>query len=291
MKFQGNMVALVTPMHPNGAIDFEALERLVEWHLEEGTDGLVVLGTTGESPTINDAERVQVIDRVIKSVRERTPVIVGTGTNATTTTIAYTKAALEAGADACLLVTPYYNKPTQEGLFQHYCAVAKAVPIPQILYNVPGRTGCDLLPETAARIAEAAPNVVALKDATGKLERLAEYKALGCKLLLLSGDDSSEMEFMLGGGHGVISVTANVAPKLMTALCRAAMKGQRKEAEAINAKLIKLHTDLFVEPNPIPVKWILAEMGMIQSGIRLPLTALSESYHARLREALAESQA
>ncbi|HYF97893.1 MAG TPA: 4-hydroxy-tetrahydrodipicolinate synthase [Coxiellaceae bacterium] len=285
--FQGNLVALVTPMRPTGELDFAALERLIEWHIAEGTDGLVLIGTTGESPTINDEERKALLAFSIAQVRGRIPVIVGTGTNSTSSTISYTRAALEARADACLLVTPYYNKPTQEGLYQHYRAIAKAVAIPQILYNVPGRTVCDLLPETAARIAKECSNVVAVKEATNKIERVAEYKALDAKLDLLSGDDASEMEFMLAGGQGVISVTANIAPRLMTELCRAALAGDRTKAQAINQRLSKLHNDLFVEANPIAVKWLLADMGLIQAGLRLPLTPLSEQYHARLREALA----
>lgn len=285
--FKGNLVALVTPMQPSGEIDYPAFKHLIEWHLEEGTDGLVILGTTGESPTINDQERAELVDFTLKTVQGRTRVVVGTGTNSTASTISYTKAAMQAGADACLLVTPYYNKPTQEGLFRHYEAVAKAVSIPQILYNVPGRTGCDLLPETVVRIANECQNVVGVKDATGQLGRVSEYKKLGCKIDLLTGDDATALEFILAGGQGVISVTANVAPRLMTALCKAALAGKRAEAEAINARLVKLHQDLFVESNPIPLKWALTEMKLIQTGIRLPMTPLSESYHSRLREALA----
>lgn len=285
--FKGNLVALVTPMQPSGEIDYPAFKRLIEWHLAEGTDGLVVLGTTGESPTINDRERAELIDFALKTVQGRTRVVVGSGTNSTASSISYTKAAMQAGADACLLVTPYYNKPTQEGLFRHYEAVAKAVSIPQILYNVPGRTGCDLLPETVVRIANECSNVVAVKDATGQLERVPEYKKLGCTIDLLTGDDATALEFILAGGQGVISVTANVAPRLMTALCKAALAGKRAEAEAINARLVKWHQDLFIESNPIPVKWALTEMKLIQAGIRLPMTPLSERYHARLREALA----
>lgn len=285
--FKGNLVALVTPMLPGGELDFAALERLVEWHLAEGSDGLVIIGTTGESPTITDQERSQIVSSVIKQVRGRTRVIVGTGTNATASSIANTKAVMEAGADAALLVTPYYNKPTQEGLYQHYVAIAQAVPIPVILYNVPGRTSCDLLPETAVRIAKQCSNVVAVKEATGKLERVAEYKNLGSPLALLTGDDATAMDFILLGGQGVISVTTNIAPRLMAALCRAALAGDRPTAVAINRRLMKLHTDLFVEANPIPVKWLLAEMGLIQAGLRLPLTPLTEEYHLRLRAALA----
>ncbi len=284
--FQGNLVAIVTPMHLGGEVDYAALKHLVHWHQEQGSDGIVILGTTGESPTINDEERTLIIQCVLEELKGKLPVIVGTGTNATTTSIAYTRQAMEAGADACLLVTPYYNKPTQEGLFQHYQAIADAVAIPQILYNVPGRTGCDLLPETVARLAKACSNIVALKDASGKLERMAEYKALECTIDLLSGDDATACEFMLMGGQGVISVTSNVAPGLMTDLCRAALANQRAEAEAIDARLAKLHQDLFIESNPIPVKWALTQMGRIQAGIRLPLTPLSEHCYPRVREAL-----
>jgi 4-hydroxy-tetrahydrodipicolinate synthase len=282
--FQGSLVALVTPMHNSGEIDYQALQGLVEWHLQQGTDGLVVLGTTGEAPTINGAERKKIVDLVIKLVDGQVPVIVGTGTNSTHSTITLSQEAMTAGASACLIVSPYYNKPTQEGLYQHYKAIADAVPVPQILYNVPGRTGCDLLPETVARIAKDCSHVVALKDASGKLERLAQLQDLGCDITLLTGNDDNTFEFMQLGGRGVISVTANVAPAMMMTMVHALLAGDIEVARSINQQLMNLHMDLFLESNPIPVKWALHEMGMIDAGIRLPLTPLHEKFRVRVKE-------
>ncbi len=284
--FHGSMVALVTPMREDGALDLDALERLVEFHVEEGTDAIVSVGTTGESATLDEAEHCEVIRRTVEFARGRIPVIGGTGSNSTAEAIRLTRCAMEAGADACLLVTPYYNKPTQEGMYLHFKAVAEAVPVPQILYNVPGRTAVDLLPETVARLAEIS-NIVGLKEATGSLDRLEELKALcGDRIDFYSGDDATACEFMLRGGKGVISVTANVAPRLMHEMSRAAVAGDREAAEALDAKLAALHRDLFVESNPIPVKWAVEAMGLIGPGIRLPLTPLSEGFRPKVREAM-----
>ena len=284
--FRGSMVALVTPMFADGSLDHEAMARLVEWHIEQGTQAIVAVGTTGESATLDEKEHCQVIREVVDLANGRIPVIAGTGANSTREAIDLTRCALEGGADACLLVTPYYNKPTQEGLYLHHKAIAEAVPIPQILYNVPGRTACDMLPDTVRRLADIS-NIVGLKEATGSLQRLGELLELcGDGLDLYSGDDATGLEFMLGGGKGVISVTANVAPQAMQQMCEAALSGDRQAAEAINDRLMPLHKDLFVEANPIPVKWALFEMGMIQEGIRLPLTHLSAKYHETVRKAM-----
>lgn len=284
--FHGSMVALVTPMHPDGSIDFEALARLVEFHIENETDAIVAVGTTGESATLDFNEHCTVVRTVVDLVRGRVPVIAGTGANSTVEAIDLTRAAMEAGADAALLVTPYYNKPTQEGLFLHHQAVANAVAIPQILYNVPGRTACDMLPETVARLAKIS-NIVGIKEATGNLDRLEHLKSLcGDQIDLFSGDDATGLEFTLRGGKGVISVTSNVAPKQMHDMIAAALAGDAEEARRINRDLEALHRDLFLESNPIPVKWALHEMGLIESGIRLPLTPLSERFHAPLRDAM-----
>ena len=283
---KGSLVALVTPMEPDGSIDREGLRRLIDFHIEEGTDGIVSVGTTGESATLDEDEHLEVIRLTIEQVQGRIPVIAGTGANSTTEAISLTRKAKQVGADACLLVTPYYNKPTQEGLFLHHSAIAEAVDIPQILYNVPGRTACDMLPETVARLSKV-PNIVGIKEATGNLERArAIISMCGPDFLLYSGDDATSGEFCLLGGHGVISVTANVAPRLMHQLCEFARRGDRAQVDAIDGKLSGLHRDLFIESNPIPVKWALAEMGLIGSGIRLPLTWLSQACHEPLRAAL-----
>ena len=289
--FHGSMVALVTPMGEDGAVDSEALDRLIEFHLENGTDGIVAVGTTGESATLDEREHCEVIRKVVERVAGRCPVIAGTGANSTREAIDLTRCAMEAGADACLLVTPYYNKPTQEGLYLHHKAVAEAVPVPQILYNVPGRTACDMLPETVERLS-AISNIVGIKEATGNLDRAREILSrCGDAIDLYSGDDATCMELMLAGGKGVISVTSNVAPRMMHEMCAAAIAGNREAAEAINARLAKLHERLFLEANPIPVKWAVAEMGLISTGIRLPLTWFSERYHESLREAMREAGA
>ncbi len=287
--FHGSMVALVTPMRADGAIDDDSLAGLIEFHIRAGTDAIVAVGTTGESATLDEHEHCAVIRRVVELTAGRIPVIAGTGANSTTEAITLTRCALKAGADACLLVTPYYNKPTQEGLYLHHKAIAEAVPIPQILYNVPGRTACDMLPDTVVRLAKVS-NIVGLKEATGDLGRAREIlDRCGDQLDLFSGDDATGCEFMLLGGKGVISVTANVAPAAMHALYVAAKAGDRAQAEAIDSPLRALHRDLFVEANPIPVKWALQEMGLIPPGIRLPLTPLSERYHATVRDALRQA--
>lgn len=286
---QGSIVALVTPMNAAGDVDVGSLNRLIEFHIEQGTDAIVAVGTTGESATLNAEEHCEVIRLTVAQVAGRVPVIAGTGANATAEAIHLTRRASELGADACLLVTPYYNKPTQEGLFRHYQAVADAVAIPQILYNVPGRTACDLLPATVARLASH-PNIVGIKEATGQLNRLTEIsQACGPAFLLYSGDDASACEFCLQGGHGVISVTANVAPRLMHDMIRLARAGQAEAARSLDARLAALHRDLFIESNPIPVKWAVEQMGLIPSGIRLPLTALSDGCQPAVRAALQQA--
>jgi 4-hydroxy-tetrahydrodipicolinate synthase len=286
---QGSIVALVTPMNAAGDVDVGSLNRLIEFHIEQGTDAIVAVGTTGESATLNAEEHCEVIRLTVAQVAGRVPVIAGTGANATAEAIHLTRRASELGADACLLVTPYYNKPTQEGLFRHYQAVADAVAIPQILYNVPGRTACDLLPATVARLASH-PNIVGIKEATGQLNRLTEIsQACGPAFLLYSGDDASACEFCLQGGHGVISVTANVAPRLMHDMIRLARAGQAEAARNLDARLAALHRDLFIESNPIPVKWAVEQMGLIPSGIRLPLTALSDGCQPAVRAALQQA--
>jgi 4-hydroxy-tetrahydrodipicolinate synthase len=287
---QGSIVALVTPMEEDGSVDVASLRSLVDFHIEQGTDGIVAVGTTGESATLDPEEHCEVIRLVIEQVRGRVPVIAGTGANSTAEAIALTREAKAKGADACLLVTPYYNKPTQQGLYLHHKAVAEAVDIPQILYNVPGRTGCDMSPATAARISYI-PNIIGIKEATGKLERLPEILAAAKPgFLLYSGDDATGTEFCLRGGHGVISVTANVAPRLMHEMIAAALAGDRATAEAIDAKLAALHRDLFIESNPIPVKWAMSAMGLAKQGIRLPLTWLSDEYHETVRAAMIQAE-
>lgn len=287
--FHGSMVAMVTPMSPDGALDHDSLARLIEFHIENGTDAIVAVGTTGESATLDEDEHCALIREVVERVRGRVPVIAGTGANATSEAIRLTRCALQGGADACLLVTPYYNKPTQEGLYLHYKAVAEAVPIPQILYNVPGRTACDLLPETVARLA-AVSNIVGIKEATGNIARAREIlDRCGDKIDVYAGDDATAMELMLMGGKGVISVTANVAPRLMHEMSAAALRGDRTQADMINQRLMPLHQDLFIESNPIPVKWALHQMGLIPSGLRLPLTPLSPPCHERVRRALQQA--
>jgi len=287
--FHGSMVALVTPMHADGAVDEDGLQRLVDWHVDNHTDAIIVVGTTGESATLDENEHCHVIRRAVEMAAGRVPVIAGTGANSTREAIILTRCAMDAGVDACLLVTPYYNKPTQEGLYLHFRAVAEAVPVPQILYNVPGRTACDMLPETVERLA-AISNIVGIKEATGDLERArAIVQCCGERLDVYSGDDATAMELMLNGGKGNISVTANVAPAGMHAMCAAAVAGDRDAAAAANRPLEELHRVLFVESNPIPVKWALHEMGMIPPGIRLPMTPLAEQYREPLRAALRQA--
>ena len=285
----GSIVAIVTPMHADGAIDYDSLQKLIDWHVDSGTDAIVSVGTTGESATLNHDEHCEVITRTIEFAAGRLPIIAGTGANSTLEAIELTRCGMQAGADACLLVTPYYNKPTQEGLYQHYKAVAAAVPVPQILYNVPGRTACDLLPETVARLAPVS-NIVGIKEATGKLDRGRQILELcGDQLDLYSGDDATAMELILLGAKGDISVTANVAPRAMHEMCAAALAGDRPRAEQIDQTLRALHRDLFIESSPIPVKWALHEMGMIPPGLRLPLTPLAPQHHDQVRAALRQA--
>jgi 4-hydroxy-tetrahydrodipicolinate synthase len=283
---KGSLVAIVTPMHEDGGLDLERFRALIDYHVGEGTDGIVVVGTTGESPTVDFDEHRLLISTAVERAAGRVPVIAGTGANSTREAIDLSVYAKDAGADASLSVVPYYNKPTQEGLYQHFRAVAEAVDIPQILYNVPGRTVADLANDTVLRLAEI-PNIIGIKDATGDMGRGFD---LLCRVprdfFVYSGDDASALALLLLGSHGVISVTANVAPRLMHEMCIAAFAGDLAAARAANAKLWGLHQDLFIEANPIPVKWAVAQMGLIGSGLRLPLTPLSDQYHQIVREAM-----
>jgi 4-hydroxy-tetrahydrodipicolinate synthase len=285
--FHGSIVALVTPMEPDGAVDYAALTRLIEFQIESGSNGIVSVGTTGESPTLDHDEHCAVIEHTVRTVRGRVAVIAGTGANATREAIALSRCALEAGADACLSVTPYYNKPTQEGLYRHFHGIAEAVALPLIMYNVPGRTGCDLLPSTVSRLADI-PNIVGLKEASGSIERFAELaQCCSDRLDLLSGEDPITFEAMrLGYARGVISVTANVAPHLMFEMNQALLMGNVDRARVLDDLLQPLHRALFVEPNPIPVKWALHAMGRIPAGIRLPLTPLEPAHQSSVREPL-----
>nr|BAC92753.1 dihydrodipicolinate synthase [Methylophilus methylotrophus] len=286
----GSLVAIVTPMFEDGRLDLDALKKLVDFHVEAGTDGIVIVGTTGESPTVDVDEHCLLIKTTIEHVAKRVPVIAGTGANSTAEAIELTAKAKALGADACLLVAPYYNKPSQEGLYQHFKAVAEAVDIPQILYNVPGRTGCDLSNDTVLRLAQIR-NIVGIKDATGGIERGTDLLLRApADFAIYSGDDATALALMLLGGKGVISVTANVAPKLMHEMCEHALNGNLAAAKAANAKLFALHQKLFVEANPIPVKWVLQQMGMIATGIRLPLVNLSSQYHEVLRNAMKQAE-
>ncbi|MDR0781084.1 MAG: 4-hydroxy-tetrahydrodipicolinate synthase [Pseudomonadales bacterium] len=282
----GSIVALVTPMTPAGAVDYPALSRLVEWHITQGTNAIVAVGTTGESATLEVEEHIEVIRQVVAVAAGRIPIIAGTGANSTTEAIAWSAAARTAGVDACLLVTPYYNKPSQRGLYQHHKAIAEAVDIPQILYNVPGRTACDMLPDTIAKLAEL-PNIVGVKEATGNLERGRQVLQLvPTDFAVYSGDDATALELILLGAKGNISVTANVIPHRMSEICLLGLAGKADAARELNARIAALHKDLFLESNPVPVKWALKEMGLIQSGIRLPLVELDPLYHEPLRRTL-----
>ena len=284
--FSGSIVALVTPMQPDGSVDHEALGRLVEFHVANGTNAIVAVGTTGESPTLNLEEHIGVVRTVVQRAAKRIPVIAGTGSNCTRDAIETTQLAKDVGADACLMVTPYYNRPTQEGLFQHYKAIAQRVSIPIILYNVPSRTGCDLKPETVERLALALPNIVGIKEA-GSLERNRElFARVGGRLALLSGDDDLACECVLAGYQGVVSVSANVAPRQVRNAIDAALAGNRELARKLDAELQRLHKAMFFETNPIPVKWAVARLGLIQDGIRLPLVPLSKQFHGPVMEAI-----
>jgi len=291
--FQGSMVAVATPMQkgnaPETPLDKEGLAALVEFHIENKTNAIIAVGTTGESATLNNEEHCEVIRQVVEFANGRIPVIAGTGANSTTEAIYLTQCAKDAGADACLLVTPYYNKPTQEGLYLHYKAVAEAVSIPQILYNVPGRTACDMLPETIGRLSKV-DNIIGVKEATADLSRIETIRSL-CPddFMLVSGDDATTKEFILQGGDGVISVTANVAPRAMHDMCELAKKGDRDAATKLDKTLIGLHEHLFIESNPIPTKWALHKMGLIQAGIRLPLTWMTENSEDILIKAMKQA--
>ncbi|GLO48025.1 4-hydroxy-tetrahydrodipicolinate synthase [Pseudomonas putida] len=288
----GSMVALVTPMDAQGRLDWDSLDKLVDFHLENGTHAIVAVGTTGESATLDVEEHILVIKHVVERVKRssrRIPVIAGTGANSTAEAVHLTQNAKSAGADACLLVVPYYNKPTQEGLYQHFKHIAEAVDIPQILYNVPGRTSCDMQADTVIRLSKV-KNIIGIKEATGDLVRAkAILDGVDKDFIVMSGDDPTAVELILMGGKGNISVTANVAPREMADLCEAALAGNAEKARAINEKLMPLHKDLFCESNPIPVKWALVEMGLMHKGIRLPLTWLSEGCHEKVRTALRQS--
>jgi len=284
--FKGSLVAIVTPMHEDGELDLECFRTLIDFHIAQGTDGIVVVGTTGESPTVDFDEHRLLMQTAVDHVTGRIPVIAGTGANSTREAIDLSIYAKDAGVDACLSVAPYYNKPTQEGLFQHFKAIAEAVDLPHILYNVPGRTVTDIANNTALRLAEI-PNIVGIKDATGDIGRGSDLlRRAPPDFHIYSGDDASGLALLLLGAQGVISVTANVAPKLMHDMCTAAFTGNLAVARAINNQLLRLHTDLFVEANPIPVKWAVTQMGLIGHGIRLPLTPLSSQHHPLIREAM-----
>jgi 4-hydroxy-tetrahydrodipicolinate synthase len=284
--FSGSIVAVITPMIESGEIDYPSWDALLDWHVAEGTDGIVVAGTTGESPTLSVEEVVELTQRAAARLAGRIPLIAGSGTNDTARSIARTRRFAEAGADAVLAVTPYYNKPTQEGLFRHFTAMAEESSVPVILYNVPARTGVDLLPETVARLAPH-PRIVALKEATGSIARLRELiERCGEDLVLLSGDDPTAAEAMLAGARGVISVTANVAPRALHELCEAALAGEAASARELDGRLQVLHRALFVESNPIPSKWAVEQLGRARGGIRLPLTRLSEEGQVSVREAM-----
>lgn len=289
----GSIVAIITPMQagvsPYTGLDNEALERLVEFHIEQGSDAIVSVGTTGESATLTEKEHCELIKHTVQIVNGRVPVIAGTGANSTSEAIELTKCAKKVGADACLLVTPYYNKPTQEGLYLHHRAIAKAVAVPQILYNVPGRTACDILPDTVVRLSNI-DNIIGIKEASAELDRIATIKdGAGDDFILLSGDDATAKDFILKGGQGVISVTANIAPNLMSQMCKLALAGDEKGANFINVKLEGLHKELFTEPNPIPVKWAAHRLNLIKKGIRLPLTWMTKKIEPKLLEAMEQA--
>lgn len=284
--FTGSMVAIVTPMHEDGSVDFDGLARLIEFHIENGTDAIVSVGTTGESATLNPTEHMQVVEKTIALVNKRIPVIAGSGANSTSEAIELTQEAHKLGADACLVVVPYYNRPTQEGLYQHFKTIAEAVPVKQILYNVPARTSCDMQNDITERLSKI-PNIVGIKDATNDVARGVDLiKRCGDDFIVVSGEDGTAMELMLAGGKGTISVTANVAPKLMHEMCTAAVAGDTAAANAANDKLIPLHKALFLESNPTPSKWALQDLGLIKGGIRLPLIPLSEQCYEPVRDAM-----
>tara|TARA_R110001606_G_scaffold211150_2_gene358640 strand:+ start:2027 stop:2908 length:882 start_codon:yes stop_codon:yes gene_type:complete len=283
---QGSIVAIVTPMLADGEIDYLAYDRLIDWHIESGTDAIVVAGTTGESPTLSELEHCDLIKHTVKKVAKRIPVVAGTGSNSTREAIFFTEAAKEFGADACLIVVPYYNKPSQEGLYQHFKTIAERVDIPQYLYNVPSRTGCDLQAQTVSRLADL-DNIVGIKEASGNLDRCRELINLcGTRISIIGGDDATARQLMLAGGKGNISVTANVVPRQMHEMCKRAIAGDAVGAEAIDLPLAALHERLFVEGSPVPVKWAMAQMGLIESGIRLPLVELNPAFRVTVADAM-----
>lgn len=286
---QGSIVAIVTPMHADGSLDLPGLRKLIDWHIAEGTDAICIVGTTGESPTVSVDEHCELIRVAVEHAAKRIPVIAGTGGNSTAEAIELTRYAKSVGADASLQVVPYYNRPTQEGMYQHFKAIAEAVDLPVILYNVPGRTVADMSNETILRLAKV-PGVIGVKDATGNIARGTDLIRLApADFAVYSGDDATAIALMLCGGKGNISVTANVAPRAMHELCVAAMEGRVADAVKINNRLIPLHNKLFIEPNPLPVKWAMTQMGLIPPGIRLPLVQMSEGYHDTVLAALREA--
>jgi len=286
----GSLVAIITPMHEDGSLDLDRFRRLIDFHIREGTDGIVVVGTTGESPTVDWDEHRLLIKTAVDHTAGRVPVIAGTGANSTREAIELSAYAKQAGADKSLSVVPYYNKPTQDGLYLHFKAIAEAVDLPMIVYNVPGRTVADLANDTLLRLAQI-PNIVGVKDATANIERGADLaRRVPENFAIYSGDDGTCLALMLVGGHGVISVTANVAPRLMHEMCTAAVAGDVKHARDVNARLIPLHKALFVEANPIPVKWAAQQLGLIEGGIRLPMTPLSAGYHDAVRSAMRHAE-
>jgi 4-hydroxy-tetrahydrodipicolinate synthase len=285
----GSLVAIVTPMHEDGRLDMARFRELIDWHVAEGTDGIVVVGTTGESPTVDFDEHKELIRVAVDHAKGRIPIVAGTGGNSTDEAIELTESAKKAGATACLSVVPYYNKPTQEGLYRHFRKIAETVDLPMILYNVPGRTVADLANDTAMRLAQV-PGIIGIKDATASIERGTDLvKRAPRGFAVYSGEDATALALILMGGQGVISVTANVAPRLMHEMCAAALVGDVKKARDINLRLLGLHQKLFVEANPIPAKWALAQMGRIEAGLRLPLTPLADKFHEAVRGALAEA--
>ncbi len=285
----GSIVAIVTPMQDDGQLDLVRFKSLIDWHIREGTDGIVVVGTTGESPTVNFDEHKALIRLAVEHAAGRIPIIAGTGANSTPEAIELSESAKRAGASASLSVVPYYNKPTQEGLYQHFRAIAERVDIPQIVYNVPGRTVADLANDTTLRLAQI-PNIIGIKDATGNIERGTDLVRRAPKdFAIYSGDDATGLALMLLGGKGVISVTSNVAPRLMREMCRAALAGDVVTARRLNEKLLPLHQKLFVEANPIPVKWAVAQLGLIGNGLRLPMTPLSPQFYETVRDAMREA--
>ena len=287
--FKGSLIALATPFDADNRVDYAALERLIELHVSEGSDGLVIAGTTGESATLEKSEHAELVGRAVEIVNGRLPVIAGTGSNSTAQTITLSLDVGKVGIDAYLMVAPYYNKPMQEGIYQHFSSIADAVNKPVMLYNVPGRTVTDILPDTVARLA-AHPNIFGIKEATGDMERLTQIRKLVADdFMLYSGDDFTSLAFIENGGHGVVTVSGNVAPGLMADMCRAALAGESEKAKELDNKLQALNKALFLESNPIPLKWALAEMGLISPGIRLPLTPYAEEYHEEMRQAMAHA--